>query len=250
MRGNHVKRLSTWAALFVAIVIVAVPAAVAKPGKQAATVNVQLLAINDFHGNLEPPTGSSGLVNTTPAGGAEYLATHLKQDITANPNSLVIAAGDLIGASPLVSALFHDEPTIESLNLMNMTVSSVGNHEFDEGAAELVRMQKGGCHPTDKCQDGDGFAGAKFDYLSANVLKLPTVADKAAVAKYNAAQKARLKAHKATCAKKANRRKATCKRAFKVTLKPSPKAAPLLAPTSVKTVGGVKIGFIGETLKE
>jgi 5'-nucleotidase len=248
-----VKRLSTWAALLTAIVIVAVPAAVAKQGKQgkqAATVNVQLLAINDFHGNLEPPTGSSGLVGTTAAGGAEYLATNLKNDITANPNSLVIAAGDLIGASPLLSALFHDEPTIESLNLMNMTVSSVGNHEFDEGAAELLRMQKGGCHPTDKCQDGDGFAGAKFDYLSANVLKLPTAADKAAVTKYNTVQKAKLKAHKTTCAKKANKRKATCKKAFKIKLKAAPVAAPLLPATSIKTVGGVKIGFIGETLKE
>jgi 5'-nucleotidase len=231
-------------------VIVAVPAAVAKQGKHAATVNVQLLAINDFHGNLEPPSGSSGLVGTTPAGGAEYLATHLKNDIAANPNSLVIAAGDLIGASPLLSALFHDEPTIESLNLMDMTVSSVGNHEFDEGAQELLRMQKGGCHPTDKCQDGDGFAGAKFAYLSANVLKLPTAAEKAAVTKYNTGQKAKLKAHKTLCAKQANKRKATCKRAFAIKLKPAPVAAPLLPPTSVKTVGGVKIGFIGETLKE
>jgi 5'-nucleotidase len=245
-----VKRLSTWAVLLAALVAVAVPAAVAKQGKGAATVNVQLLAINDFHGNLEPPTGSSGLINTTPAGGAEYLATHLKADVAANPNSLIIAAGDLIGASPLLSALFHDEPTIESLNLMNMTVSSVGNHEFDEGAAELLRMQKGGCHPTDKCQDGDGFAGAKFDYLSANVLKQPTATDLKTVATYNAKQKAKLKAHKALCAKKANKQKATCKKAFKVTLKPTPKAAPLLAPTSVKTVGGVKVGFIGETLKE
>jgi 5'-nucleotidase len=245
-----VKRLSTWVALLSAIVIVAVPAAVAKQGKHAATVNVQLLAINDFHGNLEPPTGSSGLVGTTPAGGAEYLATHLKNDIAANPNSLVIAAGDLIGASPLLSALFHDEPTIESLNLMDMTVSSVGNHEFDEGAQELLRMQKGGCHPTDKCQDGDGFAGAKFAYLSANVLKLPTAADKAAVTKYNTGQKAKLKAHKRLCAKQANKRKATCKRAFAIKLKAAPVAAPLLPPTSVKTVGGVKIGFIGETLKE
>jgi len=244
-----VKRLSTWAVLLAALVAIAVPAAVAQQGKGAATVNVQLLAINDFHGNLEPPTGSSGLINTTAAGGAEYLATHLKQDVAQNPNSLVVAAGDLIGASPLLSALFHDEPTIESMNLMNLTVGSVGNHEFDEGWQELLRMQKGGCHPTDKCQDGDGFAGAKFDYLSANVLKLPTAAEKTAVAKYKAKQKAKLKAHRTFCAKKANKKKATCKKAFKLKLKPAPKAAPLLAPTSVKTVGGVKVGFIGETLK-
>jgi 5'-nucleotidase len=237
-------------ALLAAVTIAAVPAAVAKQGKQHATVNVQLLAINDFHGNLEPPSGSSGLVNTTTAGGAEYLATHLKQDVAANPNSLVVAAGDLIGASPLLSALFHDEPTIESMNLMNLTVSSVGNHEFDEGWNELLRMQKGGCHPKDGCQDGDGFAGAKFSYLSANVLRNPTDAEKAAVAKYNAKQRANLAKHRAQCAKKANKGKATCKKAFRLKLKAAPKPAPLLAPTAVKTVGGVKIGFIGETLKE
>src|SRR3954463_10444172 len=105
--------MTTWVALLAAAAIVAVPTAVGKHGAQHATVNVQLLAINDFHGNLEPPTGSSGLINTTAAGGAEYLATHLKQDVAQNPNSLVVAAGDLIGASPLLSALFHDEPTIE-----------------------------------------------------------------------------------------------------------------------------------------
>src|SRR4051795_8294330 len=77
-------------------------------------VKLDLLAINDFHGNLEPPTGSSGRINNTNAGGAEYLATHLKNDVAQNPNSLVVAGGDLIGASPLLSGLFHDEPTIES----------------------------------------------------------------------------------------------------------------------------------------
>jgi 5'-nucleotidase len=237
-------------ALLAAVAVAAVPAAVAKQGTQHATVNVQLLAINDFHGNLEPPSGSGGLINTTPAGGAEYLATHLKQDVAQNPNSLVVAAGDLIGASPLLSALFHDEPTIESMNLMNLTVSSVGNHEFDEGWTELLRMQKGGCHPKDGCQDGDNFAGAKFSYLSANVLKDPTDAEKAAIEKFNAKQRANLAKHRAQCAKKANKGKATCKKAFKLKLKPTPKPAPLLPPTAVKTVGGVKVGFIGETLKE
>ena len=65
--------------------------------------------------------------------------------------------------------LFHDEPTIEAFNAMGVDISSVGNHEFDEGSAELLRMQDGGCHPVDGCQDGDGFAGADFDYLAANV---------------------------------------------------------------------------------
>jgi len=244
------KRLSTWAALCVALIACAVPAASAVTARSAATVQVQLLAINDFHGNLEPPSGSSGLVNTTTAGGAEYLATHLKQDVAENPNSLVVAGGDLIGASPLLSALFHDEPTIEAMNAMNLAVTSVGNHEFDEGWTELLRMQNGGCHPKDKCQDGDPFAGAKFAYLSANVLKQPTKAELAAVAKFNAKQKARMKAHKQFCARSANSAKATCTKAFKAPLKPKPKVKPLLDPYVVRTVGGVKIGFIGETLKE
>ena len=106
----------------------------------------------------------------TPAGGAEYLATHINTLREQNPNTLVVSAGDNIGASPLVSGLFHDEPTIEAFNAMGVDISSVGNHEFDEGSAELLRMQDGGCHPVDGCQDGDGFAGADFHYLAANVV--------------------------------------------------------------------------------
>jgi hypothetical protein len=97
---------------------------------------------------------------------------------------VVVAAGDLIGASPLVSALFHDEGTIEALNRVDLEFSSVGNHEFDEGSSELLRMQEGGCHPTDpnSCQGAKlatpsfpaaaapvPFEGAKFKYLAANV---------------------------------------------------------------------------------
>jgi 5'-nucleotidase len=82
----------------------------------------------------------------------------------------VVSAGDLIGASPLISALFHDEPTIEAMNLIGLDIAGVGNHEFDEGPAELLRMQEGGCHPVDGCLDGDGFAGADFQYLAANVI--------------------------------------------------------------------------------
>ena len=127
--------------LLVALPVAALAAAAAAgQERSSASITVQLLAINDFHGNLEPPTGSNGLIDRTPAGGAEYLATHLKNAIARNPNSIIVAAGDLIGASPLVSALFHDEPTIESLNAMNLAVSSVGNHEFDRGQDELRRM--------------------------------------------------------------------------------------------------------------
>jgi 5'-nucleotidase len=190
------------------LVLIGLPLAVlaaataAWQGRAPAAVTIQLLAINDFHGNLEAPSGSNGLVGRTPAGGAEYLATHLKNHIARNPNSIIVAAGDLIGASPLVSALFHDEPAIESLNAMNLAVASVGNHEFDRGQDELRRMQKGGCHPSDGCQDGDGFTGAAFQYLSANVVE-------------------------------------------QIGQKPTP----FFPATAIRTIAGVKIGFIGETLR-
>jgi 5'-nucleotidase len=137
-----------------------------------------LLAFNDFHGNIDPPTGSTGLVNGNPAGGVEYLATYVKKlraEAQRETRSVyTVAAGDLVGASPLVSAAFHDEPAIEELNALGLDVSSVGNHEYDEGVDELKRLQRGGCHPTDGCQDGDGFAGAKFKYLAANVIEKQT----------------------------------------------------------------------------
>jgi 5'-nucleotidase len=134
-------------------------------------VRVQILGLNDFHGNLEPPAGSSGRIEGVDAGGAEYLATHVAQLEATNPkNTIVVSAGDLIGASPLLSALFHDEPTIEAMNHLGLDLNAVGNHEFDEGTAELLRMQRGGCHPVDGCLDGDGFAGADFQFLAANVV--------------------------------------------------------------------------------
>ncbi|HEX8436459.1 bifunctional metallophosphatase/5'-nucleotidase [Archangium sp.] len=136
-------------------------------------VRVQVLALNDFHGHLAPPPGSSGELRTgltkVKAGGASFLARHLANLRATNPNTVVVAAGDLIGATPLVSALFHDEPTLEAMNLMGLDLAAVGNHEFDEGTTELQRMQSGGCHPVDGCQDGTPYAGARFSYLAANV---------------------------------------------------------------------------------
>ncbi|MEP7034746.1 MAG: bifunctional metallophosphatase/5'-nucleotidase [Actinomycetota bacterium] len=153
-------------------------------------VKIQVLSFNDFHGNLEPPTSSSGRITTgytlpppaiapvattVDAGGVEYLATHLRDARVGNPNSVTVAAGDIIGASPLLSAAFHDEPTIEAMNKLGLEATAVGNHEFDEGYQELLRMQNGGCLP-----DGDGlnnqnscaagtFTGASFHILAANV---------------------------------------------------------------------------------
>ena len=140
-------------------------------------VEVQLLALNDFHGNLEPPSGSSGRIDGAEAGGAEFLATQLRllAEEVQRPDTITVAAGDLIGASPLLSAAFHDEPTVEALGLAGLDLASVGNHEFDEGADELLRMQNGGCHPQDGCADpARPYDGAAFQYLSANAFVTAT----------------------------------------------------------------------------
>jgi len=138
-------------------------------------VSLQLLAFNDFHGALEPPSGSGAIVRTAAgpveAGGVAWLATRVRELREAHPGpTLVVAAGDLIGATPVLSALFHDEPTIEALDLVGLDISSVGNHEFDAGRDELLRKQRGGCHPTEGCADARGFAGARFQYLAAGVV--------------------------------------------------------------------------------
>jgi 5'-nucleotidase len=167
------------------LLVTAVAFTAGAPGASGAkkrNVNVQILALNDFHGNLQPPAGSSGRITLPPsegggtvdAGGAAYLATWIKNLEASNPRSIFVSAGDMIGASPLISALFHDEPTIESFNEMGLDANAVGNHEFDEGTVELRRLQNGGCHPVDGCQDGDGFAGASFQYLAANVVNHET----------------------------------------------------------------------------
>jgi 5'-nucleotidase len=188
------------------------------PGASAAnTVAIQLLAFNDFHGNLDPPSGSNGRIGSVDAGGVEYFATHLARLKSRNSNTLIVSAGDLVGASPLLSGLFHDEPTIEALNSVGLDVSSVGNHEFDEGWTELYRMQHGGCHPVDGCQDNTPFAGASFRYLSANVFVDP--------------------------------RKAIKELIDKASENPATRLRTLLPAYEVKEIGGVKIGFIGMTLK-
>jgi len=147
-----------------------------------APVDLTIVAINDFHGHLKPPPG--GIVIADPAdrarkirvaaGGAEHMATLVKVLRVAAPNSVFVAAGDLIGASPLLSGMFADEPTIESLSAMGLDISAVGNHEFDKGPAELLRMQNGGCHPVKGCFGPRPFAGAKFRYLAASTVVTST----------------------------------------------------------------------------
>ena len=149
---------------------------------QAAPVELRILAINDFHGNLRPPPGGIQIADpddrtkkiTVPAGGSEAMATMVRQLRAGHDNAIFVAAGDLIGASPLLSAMFHDEPTIESMSMMGLELSAVGNHEFDEGKDELLRMQNGGCHPVDKCLGPHPFPGARFRYLAASTFDTRT----------------------------------------------------------------------------
>jgi 5'-nucleotidase len=202
--------LAATAALGATLALAPSSAESAKP-QQPRLTPIQLLAINDFHGNLAPPSGSSGTVTrlnadgTTTAltvGGAEYLSTHLQMAREGHPNSITVSAGDNIGASPLLSAAFHDEPTILALNAMGLETSSVGNHEFDEGSAELLRMQNGGCRADSGCYDaGHPFPGADFQYLAANVISDST-------------------------------------------------GEPLLPPVWVENVNGTQVGFIGMTLED
>jgi len=201
------RRLAAILTSIALLLTMAVPAVIAKNDKPAKTTDIQILGLNDFHGQLEvvDPEASSGgrigfvtdidpgpdtvnrcLEGCIPAGGVEYLATHVRDLRADNPNNTVfVSAGDLIGATPLLSALFHDEPTIEAFNLMDLDYNGVGNHEFDEGTQELLRMRYGnepgfrytparpdGCHPAEDadCADGDPYLGADFPFLAANVV--------------------------------------------------------------------------------
>lgn len=155
-----------------------VPVERAPVGPTAEPVRINLIAFNDFHGNLQPPRqaiaapGAAGDVQV-PAGGAAYLATAVRTLREANPNSLVVSAGDLISASPLVSALFLDEPTIYAMNMIGLDYNAVGNHEFDRGRAELLRIANGGCERNthrEPCAIDPNFPGARFQYLAANVI--------------------------------------------------------------------------------
>lgn len=146
----------------------------AKPA--AGPVEVRIIGFNDFHGALQPPPGtikaptSAGEVELS-VGGAAYFASAIQKMRAEFPGTLVVSAGDMISASPLTSSLFLDEPTIHAMNVAGVDLNAVGNHEFDRGRAELLRMQNGGCEKNtriDPCQL-EPFPGAKFKYLAANV---------------------------------------------------------------------------------
>ncbi|MEI8574335.1 bifunctional metallophosphatase/5'-nucleotidase [Methylomonas sp. LW13] len=177
------------------------------------TTTIKIVAFNDFHGQLESPgtfrqTPSSAASTNIPVGGVDWMAGYINELKNQNPSTVVVSAGDIIGATPLVSALFHDEPTIETMNRLGLEFNAVGNHEFDEGKTELKRMQNGGCHPTDpnSCQGASvgtpvPFEGADFKFLAANVVE--TASGKTLFPQY-----------------------------------------------AIKVIGGVRVGFIGMTLKE
>ena len=143
-----------------------------------ATTDVHVLAFNDFHGNLEPGTLN---IYGQFAGGAAWLAQEIdEKQALYGDRSLTVHAGDNVGASPLVDGLFFGEPSMIIANLMHVDFASVGNHEFDKGAQELLRLQRGGCHPEEGCtgapyakangKSTKRYPGADFQYLSANVV--------------------------------------------------------------------------------
>jgi 5'-nucleotidase len=191
--------------LIAALALVTAPAS----RSQGTTVPVRIIAFNDFHGHLEP--GENAIDVPDPAhpartkrvraGGAAHLATLIARLRAERPGHVVVSSGDLVGASPLTSGLFHDEPTIEVMNAIGIDFNPVGNHEFDHGVEELKRLAQGGCKaagsgPRQSCARGGGYAGARFTFLAANVLERET-------------------------------------------------ERPLFAPTFVKAIDGVRIGFIG-----
>lgn len=141
-------------------------------------IEVQILAFNDFHGNIESPKltvpalDSHGREVAVPAGGVAYLAGALESLRKGHPYTTTVSAGDVIGASPLASALFLDEPTIHAMNALHLDLNAVGNHEFDRGSSELLRMQRGGCQQYTRRRPCalEPFPGAKFRFLAANVL--------------------------------------------------------------------------------
>ncbi len=177
-RVRHVAALALAALLSACAAPRAGSSLASAPSAASPPVEVAVLAFNDFHGNLEPPRQSVGLPDgqggtaQVPAGGAAWLASALDALRARHPRSLTVAAGDLISASPLASSLFLDEPSIEVLSRLGLDYAAVGNHEFDRGTRELLRLQTGGCDkltPREPCQL-ERFAGARFRYLAASTL--------------------------------------------------------------------------------
>ena len=205
------KRIPGLRAALAALGLTALAACATVPREAAApnaAETIQILALNDFHGNIETPASpatwfDSGERRQERLGGAARIGSVLQGLRQGKPNTVTVAAGDLIGASPLASAYFLDEPAIMALNRLELELAAVGNHEFDRGTAELRRMQEGGCEVhsnREPCRLDRPFEGARFTYLAANVL--------------------------------------------------DEQGNTLFPGTAIKAFGGVRLGFIGMTLKE
>ena len=155
------------------------------PGERpsaAGAVEIQMLGVNDFHGRLEPPKALPRKPGEDPValGGGAALDAHLDRAARSHPGRTIrVHAGDMVGASPLLSSYFHDEPTLRAMNLMDFEVGTLGNHEFDEGGEELIRLLRGGRRRDglEYKRDQSGhllntsapdFEGADFPYIVAN----------------------------------------------------------------------------------
>ncbi|MGZ9030595.1 MAG: bifunctional metallophosphatase/5'-nucleotidase [Burkholderiaceae bacterium] len=201
--------MDRWTHALLVVMIAALALVIPPPTRSKGdSVEMRVIAFNDFHGHLEP--GDNQIHVPDPAdpsrtrplrtGGAAYLATLIARLRAEQPRHVVVSSGDLVGASPLVSGLFHDEPTIEVMNSIGIDFNSVGNHEFDRGVDELKRLAQGGCRTTSsehhRSCSGGTYAGARFPFLAANVLDRST-------------------------------------------------GQPIFAPTFVKNVDGLRVGFVG-----
>ncbi|MDC3415217.1 bifunctional metallophosphatase/5'-nucleotidase [Terrihalobacillus insolitus] len=165
------KRILTSAAIALSVTLaIGVPSSDAKPvskdlDRTNRGIDVQLLGVNDFHGQIDTYRTIGG----RKAGGAEYLSAYINEKEKENKNTLLVHAGDMVGASSPTSSLLQDEPTVEIMDEMGFDIGTLGNHEFDEGVEELKRLIDGGSHDV----TGD-FAGASFPYIAANVVDKTT----------------------------------------------------------------------------
>ncbi|WP_205700662.1 bifunctional metallophosphatase/5'-nucleotidase [Croceicoccus sediminis] len=172
-----IRRILTPAALLLTAACATVPDA--PPAQPPEPVTVRIVGINDFHGNLMPLSAPKdvmtpdGEIVSIPVGGAAWMASAINTIRAQNDYSMVISAGDMIGASPLASAAFLDEPAIGVMNRVGVDFNAVGNHEFDKGWQELKRIADGGCEKytlREPCAVEKDFGGADFPFLSANVV--------------------------------------------------------------------------------
>ena len=147
----------------------------AAPDAPVPGVHLQILALSDLQGQLEPAAGNSGMVrlpdgSNVQAGGVAFLASHVRALRAKNPNTVFVSAGNLVGFGLPMIQVLHDEPTIEAMNLLGLDYAAIGTGELHGGLTELLRLRYGGCHPVDGCRDGTGFAGASFPFLASNIL--------------------------------------------------------------------------------